>query len=165
MWYFLFSSRLRSCILYLILLSAVALTTRQTQATPMEHAPSPLQSFAEQQEQLKTYGLPIVSPSLQLGKLSPRRIDIPYLSHPIAIVGCTDNDCSTCVGWLHTHRHTLEALNAVVWLVNANSLAAVNKIKAAAGRCPLIKASGELFATQYDIHYYPVLITANHIEQ
>lgn len=144
---------------------AIQSTDTAASIIPAQTPPEVLAQFEAQRQKLSDYGLPIISPSLHVGQISPRIIHATHLPQPIFLVGCQKHDCHVSVQWLRTHQAELQAIRAIGWLISANDLTAVKQIEIAANGLPLVKASGELFAKQYGIHRYPVLITRKHLEQ
>jgi integrating conjugative element protein (TIGR03765 family) len=104
--------------------------------------------------------LPIESPGLTPGPVSPRSLDIPF-SRPFFLVGSDPRSRA----WLRAHRDELAALGAVGMLVEAKSAEDLRAIAALAEGLPIQPASGSDLAAALGLRHYPVLITREGLVQ
>jgi integrating conjugative element protein (TIGR03765 family) len=67
--------------------------------------------------------------------------------------------------WLRQHRDRLKTIGAVGMLVQAETREDLQAIASLSGGLPIMPASAADIATALDIAHYPVLISAQGIEQ
>ena len=86
---------------------------------------------------------------------------IRWLGHtPIFLIG-SDTASQT---WLIEHRERLRSLYAVGFVVNVESMEALESLRRHAPGLTLTPASGDDLAQRLHLDHYPVLITATRIE-
>ena len=104
--------------------------------------------------------LPIRSPGLTPGKISPR-------AHPVPFAGALFLIGSDALSkrWLRQHRKALQQMGAVGLLVEAGSLEDLRAIAELADGLQITPASGSDIAKAIGISHYPVGITGGHIWQ
>jgi len=104
--------------------------------------------------------LPVRSPNLSPGMVSPRMVQAPGLM-PFFLVG--DDDLSR--GWLVYRKDALLQLNAVGMVVNVESPQGLQQLRALVPELTLVPVSGVDIANRLGLQHYPVLITSTAIEQ
>jgi integrating conjugative element protein (TIGR03765 family) len=112
--------------------------------------------------------LPIRSPGLTLGEISTHTVSETLLKRlamgnapPFFIIGSDD----LSLRWLQSHRAALQRLGAVGMLVQAETEADVRRVAERAQGLPMTLGSASDIAQALGITRYPVLITANGVEQ
>ena len=108
--------------------------------------------------------LPIRTPELTPGPVSPRSLSLPNgatLPRPLFLI-VTDSQSRQ---WLELHRERLAEIHAVGMLVNAESVADLEAIAAIAQGLPILPASGTDVAEILGLKHVPVLISRRGIEQ
>ena len=80
---------------------------------------------------------------------------------PLFLVGADTRSLE----WLAHNRERLVALGAVGMIVRAHDAGDLQRIQSAAKHLPLFAASGEAIARELGLVHYPVLITAQGVEQ
>jgi integrating conjugative element protein (TIGR03765 family) len=103
--------------------------------------------------------LPVRSTRLTPGTVTPRTIHAPGLT-PMFLIG-TD---AASQRWLLQHVERLRALNAIGFVVNVESMEALDSLRRHAPGIALSPASGDDLARRLGLDHYPVLITATGIE-
>ncbi|MEQ8994206.1 MAG: integrating conjugative element protein [Pseudomonadales bacterium] len=129
-------------------------------ATEPEPLPSPGDTGAADLSHL----LPIRTPSLTPGPVSPRPLSLPNgatLPRPFFLIGA---DVRSRV-WLATYRERLAEIHAVGMLVNADSPADLEAVAAIAQGLPILPASATDIAQALGLAHIPVLISRRGIEQ
>ncbi len=104
--------------------------------------------------------LPIHSPGLTPGKVTPRAHHAPFAS-ALFLIGSD----AMSKRWLVQHRQSLKAMGAVGLLIEASSLEDLRAIAALADGLPITPASGADIAKALGIRHYPVCISAGRIWQ
>lgn len=104
--------------------------------------------------------LPIRSPKLTPGKISPRAHHVPF-ARAFFLIGSD----AFSRRWLKQHRNALKQMGAVGLLVEATSLEDLRAIAELADGLPIIPASGSDIAKAIGIHHYPVAISAGRLWQ
>jgi integrating conjugative element protein (TIGR03765 family) len=112
--------------------------------------------------------LPIRSPGLTPGEISAYTVSETLLKRlamgnapPFFIIGSDD----LSLRWLQSHRAALQHLGAVGMLVQAETEADVRRVAERAQGLPITLGSASDIAQALGITGYPVLITANGVEQ
>jgi integrating conjugative element protein (TIGR03765 family) len=108
--------------------------------------------------------LPIRTPALTPGPVSPRPLSLPNgatLPRPFFLVGADPQSRH----WLEMHRERLAEIHAVGMLVNAESVADLEAIAAIARGLPILPASATDIAEILGLKHIPVLISRRGIEQ
>lgn len=104
--------------------------------------------------------LPVTSPSLSPGKLTPRSLELPGLPR-LFLVG----DDPYSLAWLTQRRAALQQIGAVGLAVEVADAAALQRLRAAASGLTILPISGEDIARRLGLQHYPVLITGSALEQ
>jgi integrating conjugative element protein (TIGR03765 family) len=108
--------------------------------------------------------LPIRTPTLTSGPVSPRPLTLPNgatLPRPLFLIGADPQSRQ----WLEMHRERLAEIRAVGMLVNAESAADLEAIAAIARGLPILPASATDIAETLGLKHVPVLISRRGIEQ
>lgn len=108
--------------------------------------------------------LPIRTPALTPGAVSPRPLSLPNgaaLPRPFFLIGADPRSRQ----WLEMHRERLAEIHAVGMLVNAESVADLEAIAAIARGLPILPASATDIAEILGLKHIPVLISRRGIEQ
>ncbi|MDZ7751434.1 MAG: integrating conjugative element protein [Gammaproteobacteria bacterium] len=108
--------------------------------------------------------LPIRTPALTPGPVSPRPLSLPNgatLPRPLFLIGADPLSRQ----WLETHRERLAAIHGVGLLVNAESAADLEAIATIARGLPILPASATDIAEILGLKHIPVLISRRGIEQ
>lgn len=104
--------------------------------------------------------LPILSPGLTPGFVQERSHDRPF-ARPFFLIGSDARSRQ----WLKNHRDRLKEIGAVGMLVQADTLEDLRVIAELADGLSILPASGSDIAQALGILHYPVLISAQSIEQ
>lgn len=104
--------------------------------------------------------LPIQSPGLTPGPVQARAHDRPF-TRPFFLIG---SDSRSRL-WLQKHRDRLKEIGAVGMLVQAETMDDLRTTARLADGLSILPASGSDIAKALSISHYPVLISANGIEQ
>ena len=104
--------------------------------------------------------LPIRSPGLTPGTVSPRAHHVPF-ARAFFLIGSD----AFSKRWLKQHRKALKAMGAVGLLVSASSLEDLHAIADLADGLPITPASGSDIAIALGISHYPVGISGGRIWQ
>ncbi len=104
--------------------------------------------------------LPIRSPGLTPGKLTPRAHHVPFAT-AFFLIGSD----AFSKRWLKQHRKALEHMGAVGLLVEATSLEDLRAIAELADGLPITPASGSDIAKAIGISHYPAGISGGRIWQ
>ena len=104
--------------------------------------------------------LPIRSPGLMPGKLSPRAHNVPF-ARAFFLIGSD----AWSKRWLRQHRKALKEMGAVGMLVEATSLEDLRAIARLADGLPITPASGSDIAKAIGITHYPAGISGGRIWQ
>jgi len=108
--------------------------------------------------------LPIHTPALTPGPVSPRPLSLPNgatLPRPLFLIGADPQSRR----WLEMHRERLAEIHAVGMLVNAESVADLEAIAVIARGLPILPASATDIAEILGLKHIPVLISRRGIEQ
>lgn len=101
------------------------------------------------------------TPEMSVGKVHKRRVKLPYLPHPLFLVG-TDK---TSIAWLSHHAPRLKKAGAKGLVVNSGSPQELKTLIRAGGGIDISPASGSELAKRMKLKHYPVLITRTQIAQ
>ncbi|MCU7804244.1 MAG: integrating conjugative element protein [Candidatus Thiodiazotropha sp. (ex Lucinoma borealis)] len=104
--------------------------------------------------------LPIQSPGLTPGPVQARSHDRPFV-RPFFLIGSDTRSRQ----WLQDHRDRLKEIGAVGMLVQADTLEDLRTIAELADGFSILPAAGSDIAKALGISHYPVLISAQGIEQ
>ena len=104
--------------------------------------------------------LPIRSPGLTPGKITPRTHHVPF-ARAFFLIGSD----AISKRWLKQHRKTLKQMGAVGLLVEATSPEDLRAIAALADGLPITPASGSDIAEAIGIVHYPAGISGGRIWQ
>jgi len=104
--------------------------------------------------------LPIRSPGLTPGVVQARSHDRPFAG-PFFLIGSD----ALSRQWLKHHRDRLKEIGAVGMLVQANTLDDLHTIAELANGLSILPAAGSDIAKALGVSHYPVLISAQGIEQ
>ncbi len=104
--------------------------------------------------------LPIRSPGLSPGPVHPRPHNRPF-SRPFFLIGADDWSRQ----WLVKHRDRLKQIGAVGMLVQAETIEDLEAMANLSEGLPIMPASATDIAAALGISHYPVLVTAQGIEQ
>jgi integrating conjugative element protein (TIGR03765 family) len=106
--------------------------------------------------------LPIRTPEMSPGAVRARGPQAAATgARPVFLIG-TD---PLSLDWLEAHRETLIERGAVGMLIEADSVGAVRQVAARAEGLQVLPASGSELARALGLRHYPVLISAQGIEQ
>lgn len=132
-----------------------ALTTPAPTASALAQANAPPPARRLSEADL----LPVRSTLLSPGDAARRALEAPGL-RPLFLIG----DDPRSRNWLRQRLPALRALGAAGLVVNVESEAALQSLRALAGGTPLSPAPGDDLAQRLGIRHYPVIITATSIE-
>lgn len=104
--------------------------------------------------------LPVVSHKWTVGKVEPRKLELIGAS-PLFLVGTDD----TSLQWLHQNKERLKSMSAVGLVINVNTLAELNTLRASAPELELLPAPADSLAERLGIYHYPVIIHSEGISQ
>ena len=104
--------------------------------------------------------LPILSPGLTPGKITPRQHKVPF-ARAFFLIGSD----AVSKRWLKQHREALKKMGAVGLLVDASSIEDLRVIAALADGLPITPASGSDIAKALGISHYPVGISGGRLWQ
>lgn len=104
--------------------------------------------------------LPIRSPGLTPGKVTPREHSVPF-ARAFFLIGSD----AISKRWLEQHREALKRMGAEGLLVDASSIEDLQAIANLADGLPITPASGSDIAKALGIRHYPVGISAGRIWQ
>ena len=133
----------------------------QTQHPPAAPVPANTPVTASERQQILAKVLPVRTPELTPGLVSPKAIRLPAMLRPVFIIGAD----SLSVQWLQKHRQQLQGLNAKGLVVNVETQAQLNALKQLLSPLDIVAFSGASYAKQFALSHYPVLITATGIGQ
>lgn len=105
--------------------------------------------------------LPVVSERLSPGSVAPRALQLPGGFTPIFLIG--DDNLSR--DWLVQRGDILRDMNAVGLVVQVKDEPSLQALRAEAEGLELRPVSGDGLAGRLGLQHYPVLISANGIEQ
>lgn len=138
-------------VLLLITLSAPHLVNAEVPASPQHQWHGTLDERAM---------LPVSSPSLSPGLVTPRALHLPGLPR-LFLVG----DDPQSLEWLALRGDQLRAMGAVGLAVQVADTEGLQRLRAAAPGLTLQPISGEDLAKRLGLQHYPVLITGQGLEQ
>lgn len=118
----------------------------------------PMQRFA--QAGIANY-LPIVTPELTPGTVTPKAMNNAQLLQPLFLIGSDDQSKQ----WLSQNNAQLLQLHAIGLLVQANTTADIQTMQALGKGLMIIPAPAKALIEQYGLSHYPVLITKEGITQ
>lgn len=105
--------------------------------------------------------LPIKTPEMSVGRFRTVRVENEGLPRPICIIGSDD----ASLAWLEQNREKILQIGGFCWLVQAESIEDLKRVKAYSKTIPVFPASGSKLAARFKLQHYPVLITEHMIEQ
>lgn len=105
--------------------------------------------------------LPVTSERLSPGRVEGRKLRLPAGFTPIFLIG--DDDLSR--QWLAQRSDILRDMNAVGLVVQVKDEPSLQALRAEAAGLELRPVSGDGLAGRLGLQHYPVLISANGIEQ
>lgn len=111
-------------------------------------------------EHYNTAHFPIRTPLMLPGIMKPRNVHYLLLNQPFYIIG----DDTLSKRWLLLHAARLNKINAVGFIVNADSEIAVKRLEKAY-KLTFIPIAGGAYAKNLGLMHYPVLVSSHRIEQ
>lgn len=105
--------------------------------------------------------LPIRTESLTAARFESRDDYFPDLTIPIFVVGSD----GLSIAWLASFREQLMKINAVGWIVQAETQNDLKRISEAGRGLKFLAFQGDYIATQFKVKHYPVLISPRAVEQ
>lgn len=114
-----------------------------------------------QQQSSLPFHLPITTPSMQPGTVSPNAKAMRYLQQPLFLVGSDQ----ISKDWLTKKRDSLIAMGAIGLLIEAKDLEDIETMLALAEGLRLVPASAEDLAVRLGLTHYPVLLSKEGWEQ
>ena len=106
--------------------------------------------------------LPIRTPELRVGRVTKRATPaVPYALRPTCVIGADPESLS----WLQLHRQQLIKVNAYCWLVQAETVDDLKRVADSAGNLMVLPVSGAILRQAFGLRFYPVLVSAQWIEQ
>jgi integrating conjugative element protein (TIGR03765 family) len=106
--------------------------------------------------------LPIRTPEMTPGVVRARGLQAAATgARPVFLIGADP----LSLEWLAAHRERLIELGAVGMLIDADSIEAVRQVATRAEGLKILPASGAELARALGVRHYPVLISAQGIEQ
>lgn len=128
--------------------------------SPTSGAPQPSPSTLASGPMTPEDMLPVRSKALTPGAVMARTVSLPGMT-PLFLIG--DDDLSH--RWLEARLSVLQQLGATGLVVNVESVAAWHALEARTSGLTLSPVSGDDLARRLGLAHYPVLITAERIEQ
>lgn len=125
---------------------------------PIAASPTPPRQLASSTHDPEPQFLPVRSTRMTPGNVAPRLLNMPGLQ-PLFLVG--DDERSR--GWLARRIDDLRRLHAVGFVVEVQSIDALNSLRRQAQGVTLSPASGDDLAQRLKLDHYPVLITATRL--
>lgn len=111
-------------------------------------------------EQGEAAMLPVITPELTPGNVTPRTLQLPGIG-ALFIIG----DDSYSRQWLKQNARQLAARNAAGLIVNVESMASLVALRDLAPGLQLAPSSGSELARRLQLSHYPVLITDSGLSQ
>lgn len=111
-------------------------------------------------EQGEAAMLPVITPELTPGNVTPRTLQLPGIG-ALFIIG----DDSYSRQWLKQNARQLAARNAAGLIVNVESMASLEALRGLAPGLQLAPSSGSELACRLQLSHYPVLITDSGLSQ
>lgn len=111
-------------------------------------------------EQGEAAMLPVITPELSPGNVTPRALQLPGIG-ALFIIG----DDSYSRQWLQQNVQQLSARNAAGLVVNVESMASLESLRGLAPGLQLAPSSGSELALRLQLTHYPVLITDSGLSQ
>lgn len=111
-------------------------------------------------EQGEAAMLPVITPELTPGNVTPRTLQLPGVG-ALFIIG----DDSYSRQWLKQNARQLAARNAAGLIVNVESMASLEALRDLAPGLQLAPSSGSELARRLQLSHYPVLITDSGLSQ
>ena len=133
----------------------------QTRYPPATPVPANIPVTASERQQILAKVLPVRTPELTPGLVSPKAIRLPAMLRPVFIIGAD----RLSVQWFQKHRQQLQGLNAKGLVVNVETQAQLAALKQLLLPLDIVAFSGASYAKQFALSHYPVLISAAGIEQ
>lgn len=103
---------------------------------------------------------PVITPSMTPGYVDVRRLPIP-VSQPICIVG----DDQRSRHWLRTKATLLKESGFICFVVNVHNAIALARLQRLVPGVSLAPIPGQVFAKDWGIKHYPVIITNKGVGQ
>ena len=104
---------------------------------------------------------PVKTPEMKPGRVIPRKINRPALTHPVFIIGADP----LSLKWLKYHAEQLKKLQASGVIVNITSAEQLQRIRRMAPGLTITPMPGRAIARQLRLSHYPALISRTRIEQ
>ncbi|WP_020406856.1 PFL_4695 family integrating conjugative element protein [Hahella ganghwensis] len=105
--------------------------------------------------------LPVHTPELTFGEVEPREGYFSNVSRPICVIGSDLNSLK----WVQIQLDYLKTINAFCWLVEAETVDDLKRVKAHTDGLQVIPVKGSVLVEMFDLQHYPVLITQRQIVQ
>ena len=105
--------------------------------------------------------LPIHTPEMSPGTVSPRPLNKPELTQPLFLIGPD----ALSLAWLRRHRERLIQINAIGMLVEATTTNDLQAVANVSKGLRIMPASASDIARLLGLRHYPVLIARSGIEQ
>lgn len=105
--------------------------------------------------------LPVESKRLSSGPVPGRGLQMPTTMRPFFLVGAD----SMSLSWLQQRRDRLHALHAVGLIVDVDTQQQLQQLRAAGDGLAMHPVDGDDIARRLDLSHYPVLITADGVQQ
>lgn len=127
---------------------------------PVHTDDAPQHPYAVPSQLTEEQLLPVISHRLSVGKVSNKTLDLPG-AIPLFLIGAD----TISMQWLRQHYEQLVDIGAVGLVVNVATLAEMQQLRSIVPALTLMPAPADDFAEQFNLHHYPVLITAEGISQ
>lgn len=105
--------------------------------------------------------LPVNPAPLKLGRVKRQLVRYPQLVQPIFLIGRDKKS----LHWLEKNKLRLQQIQAIGFLIEANTPEEWQSIQTSVPQIPIIPANGRIFTKRFQIETYPVLISQDMIEQ
>jgi len=128
--------------------------------SPKVSLPAPIQNIDSLAQDYLTQLFPVHTPQLSPGTEASRSVNL-NLTQAVFILG-TD---PVSRQWLTQYRDRLSQIGAIGLVVDVQNLQDYKNLQALAGTLVLSPINGSELAVQLNITHYPVLVTAQRIEQ
>lgn len=126
------------------------------------YLPTPRQNSTPQEPKTQwPFSLPILTPSMNVGRVTVTPKALRYLQQPLFLIGADPVSRE----WLTAKREQLIRVGAVGLLIEAKDRQDVEAVLAIADGLRLVPASAEGFAAQLGLTHYPILLSKAGWEQ